>query len=110
MKPLLTPKTRNQYKTVLDGRTFTVADDEKIALVELKRGEDPNVYTRAEFIENVDKYSKGLINAGVKQGQIVLIALDGLAKTSFCFWGVIKLGATPLVYPTRSPKMLADVY
>jgi fatty-acyl-CoA synthase len=109
MAALLKPETRSQFDTMLDARVLTDPDDTALALVELRTGEAPIKLTRADFRRGVDHHARGLLNQGMSRSSIVLIAQESLVETTLNFWGALRIGATPIIFPASSPRMLPEV-
>lgn len=61
--------------------------------------------TNAEFRAGLLTWAAILQEAGLEQGQLVLLILEHSLELLFSFWGAIYLGAIPAIFPTLTGKM-----
>lgn len=98
------------YDSVLDSRFLRDPRPDRLAFVEVRSGRDDIVFSETAFRDRCLQTAAALSRRGVRKQDIVIIALESTLEISLCFWGALVNGATPLIYPTRTPRMLPDVY
>jgi fatty-acyl-CoA synthase len=107
---VLTARTRARSRTLLDVVGDHGADPDARAVVYLRPGSDAETVSRREFWERADRCANGLRELGLRRGDVVILAhADGL-DALYAFWGALRIGAIPSMFPTPTEKLDPDVY
>lgn len=106
---MLTLNTRSNYRTLMDAAVLTDADD-RPAIIYLETDCDPITVTRADFAAQTLRYAGALAALGVKAGDLVILAHTQNLESIFAFWGALRIGAIPSMFPTLTEKLDPDLY
>jgi acyl-CoA synthetase (AMP-forming)/AMP-acid ligase II len=80
------------------------------SVVYVRPGAEAQTVSRGEFWAASDRYAGGLGDLGVRAGDVVIIAhADGL-DALYAFWGALRLGAIPSMFPILTEKLDPDAY
>src|SRR5687768_11062847 len=107
---MLTPATRDGSPTLLEAHDTHGARGDARAIVYLRPGAAPEVVTGQGFRAAADRSAAGLRALGVREKDVVVIAhADGL-DALYAFWGAMRLGAIPSMFPVLTEKLDPGVY
>ena len=107
---ILNLTTRAEYGTLLDAAVLRPDRPDAVAIVFLATDAAPVVVTRAAFQARTRAYAAGLQKAGVRAGDLVIIAHIQNLESIYAFWGALQMGAIPSMFPTLTEKLDPDVY
>jgi fatty-acyl-CoA synthase len=106
---MLTPATRTTFHTLLDARTFAEPDNMP-AIIFVATEAEPVVVTRRALATAVTHHAAALHALGIQPGDLVLIAHTQNLASIYAFWGALRLGAIPTLFPSLTEKLDAEVY
>ena len=107
---MLTLQTRSQFRTLLDARTLTAADDSQDAIIYMQT-DQPDVHvTRRDFKTAVFQAAHALHQLGIQPGDLIIIAHTQNLESIYLFWGALAVGAVPSMFPTLTEKLDPAVY
>lgn len=106
---MLTLTTREAHRTLLDAAALRAADD-RPAIVYVATDTPDMVVTRREFAATTAAYAAALHNLGLRPRDLVVIAHTQSLESIFAFWGALRLGAIPSMFPTLTEKLDPGVY
>ena len=106
---MLTLTTRNAYATLLDAETLRAAD-ERPAIIYVSSDQPPVTVTRHAFAQATMATASSLHELGLRPRDLVVIAHTQNLESIFAFWGALRLGAIPSMFPTLTEKLDPDVY
>ena len=106
---MLTLSTRGQYATLLDAVTLREADD-RPAIIYVASDAPPITVSRRAFADTTAATARSLHELGLRPGDLVVIAHTQNLESIFAFWGALRLGAIPSMFPTLTEKLDPDVY
>jgi acyl-CoA synthetase (AMP-forming)/AMP-acid ligase II len=107
---MLTLESRDSYTTLLDAAVLDAAAPEAAAITFVATGAPPVTVTRAQFQARTQAYALGLQRLGVKPGDLVIIAHLQNLESIYAFWGALRMGAIPSMFPTLTEKLDPDAY
>ena len=106
---MLTLSTREQYTTLLDAVTLRQAN-ERPAIIYVAADAPPVVVSRRAFAATTAATAVSLHELGLRPRDLVVIAHTQNLESIFAFWGALRLGAIPAMFPTLTEKLDPDVY
>ncbi len=106
---MLTLSTRTQYATLLDAETLRAADD-RPAILYVASDAPPITVSRRAFAAATAAAATSLHELGLRPRDLVVIAHTQSLESIFAFWGALRLGAIPSMFPTLTEKLDPDVY
>lgn len=106
---MLALATRQDYTTLLDAETLACADD-RPAIVYVATDQPAVTVSRRAFAEASAAYAYSLHELGLRAGDLVIVAHTQNLESIFAFWGALRLGAVPSMFPTLTEKLDPDVY
>lgn len=106
---MLTLSTRDQYATLLDAVTLRAADD-RPALIYVSSDQPPVTVSRRDFAVTTTAAATSLHELGLRPRDLVVIAHTQNLPSIFAFWGALRLGAIPSMFPTLTEKLDPQVY
>lgn len=106
---MLTPANRSAFTTLHQAVTLQTADDSP-AIIFVATDREPQVITRQEFGASVDVVAASLYELGIRPHDLVVLAFTQSLASIYAFWGAIRLGAIPSMFPTLTEKLDPDVY
>lgn len=106
---MLTLTTRDAYKSLLDAETLRAADD-RPAIIYVSSDQPPVIVTRRAFAAATAATATSLHELGLRPRDLVVIAHTQNLESIFAFWGALRLGAIPSMFPTLTEKLDPDVY
>ena len=106
---MLTPHTRAEYRTLLDAETLRAADD-RPAIIFVASGQPAVTITRRDFAAAVARTSESLYELGLRPRDLIVIAHTQNLESIYAFWGALRLGAVPSMFPTLTEKLDPEVY
>lgn len=106
---MLSLDTRRQYATLLDAETLR-ADDDRPAIVYVASDRPPVTVTRRAFAAATAASAASLHELGLRPRDLVVIAHTQNLESIYAFWGALRLGAIPSMFPTLTEKLDPDVY
>ena len=106
---MLTLNTRGQYATLLDAETLRAADD-RPALIAFSSDAPPVTVSRRAFAAATATAAVSLHELGLRPRDLVVIAHAQSLESIFAFWGALRLGAVPSMFPTLTEKLDPEVY
>ena len=107
---MLTPATRAGGRTLLEAARHHGADSEARAVVYVRPGSEAQSVSRAEFWAEADRYASGLRELGVRAKDVVVIAHAEGLEALYAFWGALRVGAIPSMFPVLTEKLDPDAY
>jgi acyl-CoA synthetase (AMP-forming)/AMP-acid ligase II len=78
--------------------------------VYVRPGRESQVVSRRAFKEAVLAYAAGLAALGVRPGDVVVIAHTEGLEAVFTFWGLLRIGAIPSMFPSLTEKLDPAAY
>ncbi len=106
---MLTLSTRDRYATLLDAETLRAADD-RPALIYVSSDQPPVIVSRHAFAATTAAIAASLHELGLRPRDLVVIAHTQNLESIFAFWGALRLGAVPSMFPTLTEKLDPQVY
>ncbi len=106
---MLTLATRSAYTTLLDAETLRAADD-RPAIIYVSSDAPPITVSRRVFAAATAVAAASLYELGLRPRDLVVIAHTQNLESIYAFWGALRLGAIPSMFPTLTEKLDADVY
>jgi acyl-CoA synthetase (AMP-forming)/AMP-acid ligase II len=106
---MLTLSTRQQYGTLLDAVTLRDADD-RPAIIYVASNAPPIIVSRRDFAATTAAMAISLHELGLRPRDLVVVAHTQNLESIFAFWGALRLGAIPSMFPTLTEKLDPDVY
>ena len=106
---MLTLSTRDRYATLLDAETLRDAD-ERPALIYVSSDQPPVTVSRRAFAATTAATAASLHELGLRPRDLVVIAHTQSLESIFAFWGALRLGAVPSMFPTLTEKLDPLVY
>jgi fatty-acyl-CoA synthase len=79
--------------------------DDPRTLVTLITPDGEQLISAKTFFDNAVIAAVRFAQAGVKQGDLVVIVLDHSAAVLYAFWGALLIGAVPSIFPFLSDKL-----
>lgn len=107
---LLTLNSRAQFNTLLDARVLTADDAQRPAIIYVATDHDPVGISRKEFRVASLRYAQALKGMGIGAGDLVVIAHTQNLESIYAFWGAIRAGAIPSMFPTLTEKLDPAIY
>ncbi len=107
---MLTLAHRDAYTTLLDAAVLGDEDPDAPAIIFLATGAEPITVTRAAFQARTRAYAAGLAQLGIQPRDLVIIAHIQNLESIYAFWGALRLGAIPSMFPTLTEKLDPQVY
>lgn len=108
---MLTLKTRDRYRTLLDAAVLQPDDDAYPAIIYVETAVDSDtLITRRRFRQETATYAAALAQLGVQPRDLVVIAHTQNLESIFAFWGALLIGAMPSMFPTLTEKLDPDIY
>lgn len=101
--------TRAEYRTLLDAAALRSAD-ERPAIIYIATDAPAMTISRAAFAAATGRHAAALHSLGLGPGDLVVIAHTQSLESIFAFWGALRLGAVPSMFPTLTEKLDPDVY
>ena len=106
---MFTQSTRQQVATLLDAETLR-ADDDRPAIITVASDAPPVTVSRRAFAQATAAAAASLHELGLRPRDLVVIAHTQSLESIFAFWGALRLGAVPSMFPTLTEKLDPDVY
>ncbi len=107
---MLTLETRANYATLLDAAALRPDDRDEPVIIFVATDAAPITVTRADFQARTRAYAAGLARLGVGPRDLALIAHTQNLESIYAFWGALRMGAIPAMFPTLTEKLAPDVY
>jgi acyl-CoA synthetase (AMP-forming)/AMP-acid ligase II len=107
---MLTPETRAGFRTLLDAVTLRPGKDEEAAIIYVASDAEPVVVSREMFREQTRCYAAALQRLGIGTGDLVVIASTQSLESIYAFWGALRAGAMPSMFPTLTEKLDPVIY
>jgi fatty-acyl-CoA synthase len=100
-----------QNRTLVDAISFRrERDPQGLAFVFLSGDGQDRAVGNDRFYNDMKQCAMGLVSRGIRQGEIVLLALGHDYELITCFWGTMCCGAIPSVLTYWRPGSDMDVY
>lgn len=96
-------------QTLLDAAVLS-GDPTTSAIIYLETGAAPVTITRADFGAAVQRYAGALYARGIRARDLVVIAHTQNLESIYAFWGALRIGAIPSMFPTLTEKLDPVVY
>lgn len=106
---MLTLDNRDTMNTLLDAMTLTWSDS-RPAITYVETDRDPIVVSRMDFDRQTVRYARALRSLGVGARDLVILAHTQNLESIFAFWGALRLGAIPSMFPTLTEKLDPEIY
>ena len=106
---MLTLKTRAEFHTLLDAAALT-NQGQKPAIIYLETGQEPITVSTVDFQTISGRYAGALQAAGIMPRDLVMIAHTQNLESIYAFWGALRMGAIPSMFPTLTEKLDPTVY
>jgi acyl-CoA synthetase (AMP-forming)/AMP-acid ligase II len=94
--------------TLLDAAALNGGGAPVIRYLETEQA--PVTVTAADFCRAVDAAAAALHMLGVRPRDLVVLAYTQNLESIFAFWGALRLGAIPSMFPTLTEKLDPDIY
>jgi acyl-CoA synthetase (AMP-forming)/AMP-acid ligase II len=107
---VITPATRAGTATLLQAVRSQGGDPDAPAVVYVKPSAAARTVSRREFWDAADRYATGLLDAGVGAKDVVVIAHAEGLEALYAFWGAMRIGAIPSMFPILTEKLDPDAY
>ena len=107
---MLTPDTRDAYATLLQAAALRRQGADAPAIIFIATDAEPVTVTRGDFQARTRAYAAGLRKMGVEAGDLVIIAHIQNLESIYAFWGALRMGAIPSMFPTLTEKLDPEVY
>jgi fatty-acyl-CoA synthase len=107
---VLTRANRDPFATLLDAAALNPADAAHPAIIFVQTGAEPITITRAQFQEHTTAYAVALQNSGLQSGDLIIIAHLQNLDSIYAFWGALRIGAIPSMFPTLTEKLDRQIY
>jgi acyl-CoA synthetase (AMP-forming)/AMP-acid ligase II len=107
---VLSRANRSQFATILDAITLTQADSHRPTIIYIQTGQKPIIITRAQFRDHINNYAAALSHKGLRPHDLIIIAHTQNLESIFAFWGALRLGAIPSMFPTLTEKLDPHIY
>lgn len=107
---MLTRHTRPSFHTLGDAVTLTADDDTPDAIIYRQTGQAAVHVSRRQFRAHTTGYTSALHGLGIQPGDLVIIAHTQNLESIYAFWGALRLGAVPAMFPTLTEKLDPTVY
>lgn len=107
---MLKRSTRNHYRTLLDAVVFDESHVQKPAIIFVATDADPIIISSEMFCDSVSQYTAALQRIGIVAHDLIVIAHTQNLQSIFAFWGALRLGAVPSMFPTLTEKLDPEIY
>jgi fatty-acyl-CoA synthase len=107
---VLSRSNRSQFSTLLDAHALSTVDSSRPAIIFVQTGAEPITVTRAQFQERTAVYAAALQQKGLKPGDLIIIAHLQNLESIYAFWGALRIGAIPSMFPTLTEKLNRQIY
>ncbi|MBZ0300054.1 MAG: AMP-binding protein, partial [Anaerolineae bacterium] len=107
---MLGRSTRSRYQSLLDAHALSEDRPDDPAVILVQTGQEPQVIPRVRFRELVQQYASALQNLGMQSGDVLVIAHLQSLESMLAFWGALRIGAIPSMFPTLTEKLDAHHY
>ncbi len=97
-------------KTLHDALVLTSGDISASAIIYVASDAPPQIITRGEFRDAIQRYANGFIRLGIQPRQMVIIAQTQNLEAIYAFWGALMMGAIPSMFPTLTEKLDPHIY
>ncbi len=104
---MLSLAARAEYASLLDA---AVLHADYTAITYVSSDAAPVTVSAANFRQESARYAAGLSALGVEAGDLVVIAHTQSLESIYAFWGALRLGAVPSMFPTLTEKLDPQVY
>jgi acyl-CoA synthetase (AMP-forming)/AMP-acid ligase II len=84
--------------------------DDSTAVIFVETGKEPVRISRAAFIAETRRHAAAALAAGIRPGDLVVIAHESPLSLAYGFWGLIFAGAIPSIYTTPNERLFPEVY
>ena len=105
---MLSLKTRANYHTLLDAAALQEGNE--ITVIYIETSTAPKNISRSTFLSMSLNYTSILRDAGIKAGDLVIIAHTQPLESIYAFWGALLIGAIPSMFPTLTEKLDPNIY
>lgn len=106
---MLSHRTRNDYRTLLDARALTGGDG-RAAIIYVATDAAPVHVSRRLFHERARAEAAALRRLGIGARDLVVIAHTQNLESIYAFWGALMAGAVPSMFPTLTEKLDPAIY
>ncbi|HRE49528.1 MAG TPA: AMP-binding protein [Aggregatilineales bacterium] len=109
---LLTRANRAEAKTLTERLARHAAERPSAAAVTLipSGGAAETTLSYAAFWEGAGRYAAALRAVGIGQRDLVILVIDHGEPLLYAFWGALRIGAIPSMFPFLSDKLDAALY
>ncbi len=107
---MLTPESRFQYQTLLDAAALQANRGDAPAIIYVSSEQEPVKVSRDAFRRKTRAYGAGFLQLGIQPGDLIIIAHLQNLESIFAFWGALRIGAIPSMFPTLTEKLDPQVY
>lgn len=107
---MLTLENRQQFTTLLDAAALTDQGTQHPIITYLETGQEAQQVSTAHFQQMTGRYAGALQAAGIQPRDLVIIAHTQNMESIYAFWGALRMGAIPSMFPTLTEKLDRDVY
>ena len=97
-------------RTLLDAAVLCAPDAAAPAIITVSAAAPPQTVSRAAFREATGRAAAALTALGVGRGDLVIIAHTQNLESIYLFWGALRSGAVPALFPTLTEKLDPAVY
>ena len=107
---MLTPATRRPIRNLLEAVQGQRDEPAAPAVIYVRPGAPAAPVSRGEFWAAADRYASGLQRLGVRAKDVVVIAHAEGTDALYAFWGALRVGAIPSMFPILTEKLDPDAY
>lgn len=107
---MLTRSNRSLFKTLLDAEVLCAHDLSHPAITYFQTGAQPVIVTREQFQERTAAYAAALQHLNLLPGDLIVIAHLQNLESIYAFWGALRVGAIPSMFPTLTEKLDRQIY
>jgi acyl-CoA synthetase (AMP-forming)/AMP-acid ligase II len=102
---MLTRAGRAEARNLREALEDREEDADARAVVYVRAGAQAEGVSRRAFREAVARYAGGFAALGVRPSDVVVIAHAEGLDALFAFWGLLRIGAIPSMFPTLTEKL-----
>jgi acyl-CoA synthetase (AMP-forming)/AMP-acid ligase II len=96
--------------SIVETAGFADGGGDGIAIFFVETGKETRTISRREFVAHARRHAAAALRAGVRPGDLVVIAHDSPLALAYGFWGLILAGAVPSIYTTPNERLFPEVY
>lgn len=106
---MLSLAKRDAYHSLLDGAVLQ-KDSDAAAITFISTDNVPLVVSYRDFQAQSAQFAHTYRIEGINAGDVVMIAHPDMLISMFAFWGAMRMGAVPSMFPTLTEKLDPQIY